>query len=59
MAIMWEPRPDGADLVDTPAEIAWRRWLHEALTHGSVSTESQTVTVQMPDPKADSPTPHP
>ena len=33
MAIMWDAPLDAAPLADTPAELAWRQWLQEALLH--------------------------
>lgn len=34
MAIMWDPPADRVSLEPTPAELAWTRWLLEALTTG-------------------------
>jgi hypothetical protein len=31
MAIMWDPPAERPSLEPTPAEVAWKRWLMEAL----------------------------
>ena len=31
MAIMWDPPAERPSLEPTPAELAWKRWLMEAL----------------------------
>jgi hypothetical protein len=32
MAIMWDPPAERSSLEPTPAEIAWKQWLMEAMT---------------------------
>jgi hypothetical protein len=43
MAIMWDPPADRPSLIPSPAEVAWRLWLVQAM---SASAEGKKVVVR-------------
>ncbi len=52
MAIMWDPPAERPSLEPTPAELAWKRWLMEAL----VATNDDGSTPGERRDKSDPPT---
>jgi hypothetical protein len=45
MAIMWDPPADRLSLIPTPAEVAWRLWLVQALSENGGAPMMQEVVV--------------
>jgi hypothetical protein len=45
MAIMWDPPADRLSLTPTPAEVAWRLWLVQALAENGEAPIVQEVLV--------------
>jgi hypothetical protein len=57
MAIMWDPPAEHPSLEPTPAELAWKRWLMEALIARNDDVSTPGACSDKPDPPTETLTP--
>ena len=57
MAIMWDPPAERPSLEPTPAELAWNRWLKEALIAKNDDGATQGKSTDKPHPPTEPLTP--
>ena len=57
MAIMWDPPAEHPSLEPTPAELAWKRWLMEALIAKNADGPTPGEGGDRPDPQTQTLTP--